>query len=139
MPIFLFFIAVKIYNDNFSHKAEKTDAYEINSEYIKQISPTIIIGGPPCQDYSSAGVQDETRGRADLTFRFAEIICKSDTKWFVMENVERIRKSKTLSKTINLFKTHNFGLTQIILDASLCKSAKNPVRRMSHLSLRKEV
>lgn len=37
-----------------------------------------------------------------------------------MENVDRIIKSKTLMKTLSVFKEAGYGLTQIILDASLC-------------------
>lgn len=112
--------AVEVYNSNFDHEAELIDAYDLNAEYINQYSPDIIIGGPPCQDYSSAGKQDETQGRANLTFRFAEIVCEVDPEWFVMENVDRILKSKTLPKAIALFKKAEYGLSQAVLDASLC-------------------
>lgn len=78
------------------------------------------VGGPPCQDYSSAGKQDETKGRADLTLRFTELVCAVYPEWFVMENVDRILKSQTLPKAIALFKSTGYGLSQVVLDASLC-------------------
>ena len=53
--------AVDIYNRNFDHEAELVDAYNLTAEHIKSFSPDVIIGGPPCQDYSSAGKQDEHR------------------------------------------------------------------------------
>lgn len=113
--------AINVYNANFSdHEAELKDAYEIIPEYLKEFQPDIIIGGPPCQDYSSAGKQDETKGRANLTIRFAELVCGVKTKWFVMENVDRILKSETLPKAIKLFKQAGYGLSQVVLDASLC-------------------
>ena len=80
----------------------------------------MIIGGPPCQDYSSAGHQDETRGRANLTIRFAELVCESGVQWFVMENVDRIEKSQTLPKAIAMFRDAGYGLTRVVLDASRC-------------------
>ena len=79
-----------------------------------------IIGGPPCQDYSSAGKQDETQGRANLTLRYAELVCEVQPEWFVMENVDRILKSQTLPKAIDIFKSLGYGLSQVVLDASLC-------------------
>ena len=87
---------------------------------MKKFKPDIIIGGPPCQDYSSAGKQDETQGRANLTIKFAELVCGVRTKWFVMENVERIIKSETLPKAVQIFKEAGYGLSQVVLDASLC-------------------
>lgn len=112
--------AVKIYNKNFSHKAELIDVYNLTPEYLESFSSNIIIGGPPCQDYSSAGKQDESKGRANLTLRYAELVCLVKPEWFVMENVDRIIKSKTLPKALSLFKTAGYGLSKVILDASLC-------------------
>ena len=67
--------AVEIYNKNFNHGAKLIDAYDLTPEYLGSFSPDMIVGGPPCQDYSSAGKQDETKGRADLTLRFTELVC----------------------------------------------------------------
>lgn len=113
--------AIKVYNDNFTtHEAELIDIYKLKPKYLKLYNPDVIIGGPPCQDYSSAGQQDETKGRANLTLRYAELVCTVKTKWFVMENVDRILKSETLPKAIKLFKEAGYGLTQVVLDASRC-------------------
>ncbi len=112
--------AINVYNENFLHSAEKIDAYCLTSDYIKSLNPNMIIGGPPCQDYSSAGKRDENGGRADLTRRYAEIISEVRPKWFVMENVDRISKSETLQKAIKIYKESGYGLSKAILDASLC-------------------
>lgn len=111
--------AVEIYNENFQHKAELKDVYELTADYLKKFSAEIIIGGPPCQDYSSAGKRNE-KNNADLTIRFAELVCEVNPKFFLMENVDRIIKSETLKKAVELFRRKNYGLTKIILDASLC-------------------
>lgn len=112
--------AIKIYNENFSHQAQNVDLNNMELEILQNLSPDMIIGGPPCQDYSAAGAHDETRGRANLTLRFAELICSVKPKYFVMENVDRILKSNTLPKAIAKFKEAGYGLTQIVLDASKC-------------------
>lgn len=112
--------AVRVYNDNFSHPAEKADAYDLTAEYLKSFAPQIIIGGPPCQDYSSAGKRDEGLGRADLTRRYAELVAQVRPKWFVMENVDRIQKSATLPLAIDIYRKAGYGLTQVVLDAALC-------------------
>lgn len=85
--------AFEVYRDNFNHPISDIDlGNNKNFDEIKSLNPDIIIGGPPCQDFSSAGKRDETLGRADLTIKFAEIVALSKPEWFVMENVERIKK-----------------------------------------------
>ena len=112
--------AIDIYNENFDHKAEILDLSGVTHSYFEKHNPDIVIGGPPCQDYSSAGKRDETNGQASLTIKFIEIVCGLKTKWFVMENVERIIKSKTLDQASEKLRENNYGLTQVILDASRC-------------------
>jgi len=82
----------------------------------------MIIGGPPCQDFSSAGKRDESLGRADLTYSFTNIICTYKPKWFVMENVDRIKKSAILSDVVKQYQKENYGLTAVVIDASYCNT-----------------
>lgn len=112
--------AVEVYQNNFTHPIYETDL--ASQTVIKQITdfkPDIIIGGPPCQDFSSAGKRDETLGRADLTISFAHIIESIKPQWFLMENVARIEKSAILKEAIKIFKKSNYGLTKQTLNASL--------------------
>ncbi|MBL8192500.1 MAG: DNA cytosine methyltransferase [Blastocatellia bacterium] len=114
--------AINTYTKNFTHSIYNYDLekYEPLCSIFKNLSPEIIIGGPPCQDFSSAGKRDETLGRANLTISFAEIVSKVKPKWFVMENVSRAEKSLTLIKAKEILIKADYGLSQIILDASLC-------------------
>ena len=113
--------AIQIYKDNFDHKIYNIDLGDSDThQFISDFEPEVIIGGPPCQDFSSAGKRDETLGRADLTITFAEIVVKSNPEFFVMENVARITTSRILKETIDIFHEAGYGLTQTVLDASLC-------------------
>jgi len=113
--------AVKVYGDNFTHPIYNMDLSSgACVDLIKKINPEIIIGGPPCQDFSSAGKRDETLGRADLTLHFANIVEAVSPQWFVMENVERIIKSNILNEVIAIFKRSNYGLTTEVINASYC-------------------
>lgn len=113
--------AIKVYKDNFDHPIYDFDLSTTESkEFIARLKPEIIIGGPPCQDFSSAGKRDETLGRADLTISFAEIVNYCQPEWFVMENVGRIIKSRILKEAINIFKSAGYGLSYDVLDASYC-------------------
>ena len=113
--------AVKVYRDNFNHSIYDTDlGSDEGLEFVKSLNPQMIIGGPPCQDFSSAGKRDETLGRADLTISYANIIDAAKPEWFVMENVERITKSHILKEALQIFKKAGYGISYQVLDASFC-------------------
>ena len=114
--------AIEVYKNNFTHPIFNQDLTNEQEaiEKIRMFSPDLIMGGPPCQDFSSAGKRDITQGRADLTYHFANIVCAIKPKWFVMENVEQIKKSHILEDVIEQFEYTGYGLTAVILDASLC-------------------
>lgn len=114
--------AIEVYKENIkNHPVLKYDLSNPNAtELISSYNPDIIIGGPPCQDFSSAGKRDESQGRADLTVVYANIIKKIKPKYFVMENVDRAHKSKAFSLAKTIFKEAGYGLTIKILNANYC-------------------
>lgn len=113
--------AIDVYKANFQHSVFNVDLSKITDySLFSQWKPDMIIGGPPCQDFSSAGKRNENDGRGSLTISFAEIICHVKPKWFVMENVERIITSETLKLVKKFFIKTGYGLTESILNASLC-------------------
>ncbi len=114
--------AIEVYRQNFAHPIfQQNLSNEAESvEKIKAHQPDLIMGGPPCQDFSSAGKRDVTQGRADLTYHFANIVCAIQPEWFVMENVAQIKKSHILVEVVEQFKQSGYGLTAAILNASLC-------------------
>lgn len=122
--------ALNIYRKNFSHKVLQED---ITNEtqiiaLMKQFNPEIIIGGTPCQDFSSAGKRDITKGRADLTYNYTNIVCSYKPKYFLMENVDRIVSSHILKDVINQFSNNGYGLTAVILNAAYCNVPQSRLR-----------
>ncbi|PIE75408.1 MAG: DNA (cytosine-5-)-methyltransferase [Deltaproteobacteria bacterium] len=111
--------AVETYKKNFSHHVEVCDLsdtqYSVDS--VSGWTPDVIIGGPPCQDFSHAGPRREGE-RANLTLAFAEIVHKVRPAWFVMENVDRAKKSNVYQEARKIFKKCGYGLTEVVLDAS---------------------
>ena len=111
--------AVNVYRENFSHPIYTVDLSDKEvQEKIVEMKPDIIIGGPPCQDYSSAGHRDITLGRAALTLSYRDIILLARPKYFLMENVPEIRKYRILADIISDFQRAGYGLTQKVLEAS---------------------
>lgn len=113
--------AVECYSENFEHPIFNMDLSnaELVASQIQDLNVEIIIGGPPCQDFSHAGKRVEGK-RANLTQSFAEIISSVVPNWFVMENVDRAYKSESYKKAKELFKASGYGITEVVLDASLC-------------------
>ena len=114
--------ALNVYRNNFSHPAIRTDLSNVDEsvEKIRSFTPDMIIGGPPCQDFSSAGKRNEDNGRGDLTVCYAQIISRITPQWFVMENVERILKTQKLQEALTIFRAAGYGLTYMVLNAALC-------------------
>jgi DNA (cytosine-5)-methyltransferase 1 len=113
---------VTVYHNNFDHPVIKQDLSDVEAtvEGIKKFNPEMIIGGPPCQDFSSAGKRNEDNGRGDLTVSYAKIVAAIKPEWFVMENVDRILKTGKLVEARKIFKECGYGLTETVLNASFC-------------------
>ena len=113
--------AIDIYKKNFKHPIIKRDLGD-TSDLSDMVfyAPDIIIGGPPCQDYSSAGHRDEDLGRAKLTIDFATIITNLRPKFFLMENVPNIQKSDKLTQVLDMFHQVGYGISRMVIDASKC-------------------
>jgi DNA (cytosine-5)-methyltransferase 1 len=114
--------AIDVYKANFHHSVIEQDLRNEHEtiKVIQKFSPEIIIGGTPCQDFSSAGKLDTNGGKAVLTKHFANVICEIKPKWFVMENVERIIKNEIYHDIRKQFLNNGYGLTAVTLNASLC-------------------
>lgn len=123
--------ALDFYNRNIrDHHAYKLDLSNVSQAVaeIKRWMPDAIIGGPPCQDFSSAGKRDENGGRASLTTSYAKIVTTIRPRMFVMENVERAIKTRTYRNALRIFKEAGYDLAIAVLDASLCGTPQSRKR-----------
>lgn len=113
--------AIDTYRQNFKHAVYNIDLADIvkATTCIAALSPDLIAGGPPCQDFSSAGKRNENLGRAYLTVCYAKIVRAVSPRWFLMENVPRATKSNAFQEAKKLL-SEMYGLTQVIINASRC-------------------
>lgn len=113
--------AVDVYRDNFKHPSFVTDLSDSKTVIpkIADLKADLIIGGPPCQDFSQAGKRHEG-GRANLTHIFSKIVADLSPEMFIMENVARAQSSAAYKLAREEFRKAGYGLTEIVLDASYC-------------------
>jgi DNA (cytosine-5)-methyltransferase 1 len=108
------------YDGNFDHVSSRLDLSDVieAAHAVSQKSPDVIVGGPPCQDFSVAGLRTEA-ANADLTVAFVEIVRTCQPSWFVMENVAAAQSSRAWAIARHRFSNAGYGLTEVVLDASL--------------------
>lgn len=113
--------AIEVYNHNFKHQCRFLDMSDLDSaiESLSRYDFNSIIGGPPCQDFSHAGLRTEGK-RANLTVNYSKIVSHFMPEWFVMENVDRAMNSSAFASARNVFKSAGYGLNERVLDASYC-------------------
>ena len=114
--------ALTVYRANFDHDTLNFDlAHTQNTvSALRKYGAQIVIGGPPCQDFSQAGKRNENLGRGNLTVSFAEIVSRLRPKFFVMENVDQLTKTAKFKEAHKIFTEAGYGITIRLLDASLC-------------------
>lgn len=108
------------YTGNLAHTVNRTDLSNVAAAVseVSQHKADIIIGGPPCQDFSPAG--NRIAGdKATLTICYAEIIAATLPSWFVMENVERATISVQHREAVRILSAAGYSLETTVLDASL--------------------
>lgn len=114
--------ATEIYKKNFDHEVSNMNLSDEKKaiEYISDFSPDMIIWWPPCQDFSSAWKRNEDWWKWNLTVSFAKIVVWSWAKYFVMENVSTITKTKKLEEVKKIFLEHWYSFVDLVIDASNC-------------------
>ncbi|MEM7533443.1 MAG: DNA cytosine methyltransferase [Chloroflexota bacterium] len=76
--------AVATHNTNFKEKAVLAEITEQTDVEMTDV----IVGGPPCQGFSSAGLRRSADERNTLVSVFAELIVQKQPQAFIFENVE---------------------------------------------------
>ena len=110
----------------FSHPAftadinDMLDGRALNICKMQRGELFLLAGGPPCQGFSVQRRGADEDPRNQLVFKYAQLVDELYPRYFVMENVPRARKSNAYARARALYKEHNYGLTEVVLDASRC-------------------
>ncbi|GKT25620.1 DNA cytosine methyltransferase [Acidovorax sp. SUPP3334] len=89
--------ACATYERNVGSDCHNVDLSSIDPEYFRKITggraPFAVIGGPPCQGFSTAGSRDSSDPRNRLIFNYLNIVDRLRPRWFIFENVEGLLTS----------------------------------------------
>ncbi|MEN3792727.1 DNA cytosine methyltransferase [Fulvimarina sp. MAC3] len=136
--------AIAVHDANFAHRLDKLNGRQRSrvanlgtadngrpdygdllrfAPQIAAFAPDLIVGGPPCQPWSPAnktkGVpKGEASPDAALTEAFSIIVTHARPRFFVMENVPRIRCFDIYRRITNVFRHNGYGLTEAVINAS---------------------
>lgn len=127
--------AVEAYCKNFSHECLQIDlSTEENqilvAEKLKEAKVDLVVGGPPCQGFSIFGNRrfvntknhDLTKDqRNNLVYAFANIVVRSETPWFIMENVPGIlsaHNGEYVNTIEQYFKEHGYRTEHRVINAA---------------------
>ncbi|MEI7187885.1 DNA cytosine methyltransferase [Dickeya dianthicola] len=98
------------YELNMKSPCHQLDLSRVEPKIIKDMaggtSPFVIIGGPPCQGFSTAGPRNADDPRNRLIFNYMAIVRELNPRWFVFENVEGLLTSGSgadLARLVNEF------------------------------------
>ncbi len=89
--------ACESYSRNLGSPCHNVDLSTTGPEFFFDLadgrSPFAIIGGPPCQGFSTAGPRRADDPRNQLIFNYFRIVEKLQPRWFLFENVEGLLTS----------------------------------------------
>lgn len=121
--------AVSTFNENFKNaRGVCVNLLDVSEERIKEefkdfLVADIIIGGPPCQGFSSANryVREEDDERNRLFFEFVKFVDLIHPKAVVIENVRGIITSnngRAKKRIYEIFEERGYHVTHKVMDAS---------------------
>lgn len=122
--------AINTFNENFKNaRGVCANLLDVSEEEIKKnfkdfMDADIIIGGPPCQGFSSANryIREEDDERNRLFFEFVKFVDLIHPKAVVIENVRGIITSnngRAKKRIYEIFEERGYYVTHKVMDASL--------------------
>lgn len=116
--------AIDTYNQNHINKVARCqDIHELTNEYLKSLKGKItgVIGGPPCQGYSTVGTRDINDPRNHLYLEYCRVVENVEPEFFVIENVRgllTLGKGAFKDDIITRFSNLGYNVTYKLVNAS---------------------
>jgi len=118
--------AVNTYNHNHNNSvAICKDIQELDNKFLKELSEKKnivgVIGGPPCQGYSSVGTRNIDDPRNHLYLEYCRVVEAVNPQFFVIENVRgllNLNKGMFRDDILNRFKNLGYHVTYKVINAA---------------------
>jgi DNA (cytosine-5)-methyltransferase 1 len=98
--------ACSTYRANIGNKVFNVDLSESSNDFNRALeghaNAFALIGGPPCQGFSSAGLKNGQDKRNRLIFNYFSIVERVRPRWFLFENVEGLLTANSGSSVAGL-------------------------------------
>jgi DNA (cytosine-5)-methyltransferase 1 len=91
--------ALQTYSKNLGHTAQDCDLSDAKTVFPKV---DVIVGGPPCQGFSSAGMRRNGDHRNSLVSYFSQTVAQMRPKAFLFENVEGFLTAENGDRVMDL-------------------------------------
>lgn len=100
--------ACATYENNVGSTCHNVDLSSVDSDFFLEAvggrEPFVVIGGPPCQGFSTAGARNACDPRNKLIFNYMKIVNRLRPRWFIFENVEGLLTSGSGAAIASLVK-----------------------------------
>lgn len=118
--------AINTYNHNRGNSvAQCRDVHDLNNEMLEKIMEeheiTGIVGGPPCQGYSTVGTRNVDDPRNHLYLEYCRIVETVRPQFFVIENVKgllTLNNGMFKEDIINRFSKLGYNIQYKVLNAA---------------------
>jgi DNA (cytosine-5)-methyltransferase 1 len=109
--------ALETYRQNFpSHYIVHDDIARLRAKKLGEFRGVDwIIGGPPCQGFSTVGKRHPRDPRNELIRCFARVVQELTPKGFLLENVVGLRDMRLAQDTCELFESIGYRVTVFVL------------------------
>ena len=123
--------AIQTYRKNFSgHSVAEDDLSRLNESKLRELvdeSPDWIVGGPPCQGFSTVGKRERDDPRNQLVQQFARIVSVLEPQGILVENVVGLRDMDFVESVSRLFEDLGYHTTSVVV-----RSADYGVPQLRH-------
>ncbi len=114
--------AVRTYQSNFQdHKALLADIHDVDRQGLAALAPQRpdwVVGGPPCQGFSTVGKRQREDPRNRLVHEFARVVQSLEPGGFLIENVVGLRDMNFVDAISALFRDLGYTVTPLVLRAA---------------------
>jgi len=114
--------AVSTYRQNFpGHRCEKAEIQDLSASRLGVLldeRPDWVVGGPPCQGFSTVGRRERDDPRNRLVREFHRVVSVLEPSGFLIENVTGLRDMRFVREIVALFDPLGYEVNAFVLAAA---------------------